>query len=76
MKQITGAEALKLRQKLGMSQTQFWSPLGVTQSGGCRYESGRTVPVPVQKLYYLVYVACALTTIQGKDVRAFHSIGK
>ena len=47
---ITGLEALEIRSKLGMNQTDFWSPFGVTQSCGSRYESGRNIPRPVQIL--------------------------
>ena len=37
-----------LRRKLDLNQTEFWSRLGVTQSGGSRYEaSSRKVPKPV-----------------------------
>ena len=32
------------------------SRLGVTQSGGSRYESGRNIPRPVQQLLRLVHV--------------------
>jgi len=45
-----------IRRKLGMNQSQFWSKLGVTQSGGSRYESGRNIPRPVQALLRLVHV--------------------
>jgi len=45
-----------IRRKLGMNQQQFWSKLGVTQSGGSRYESGRNMPRPVQQLLHLVHV--------------------
>lgn len=51
----TGEDARAHRAKLGMNQSQFWSPLHVTQSGGSRYESGRTIPKPVQLLLHLVY---------------------
>ena len=37
----------EIRRKLGLNQQQFWSTLGVTQSGGSRYESGRNMPKPV-----------------------------
>ena len=47
---ITGLEALEIRWKLGMNQTDFWSPFGVTQSCGSRYELGRNIPRPVQIL--------------------------
>ena len=45
-----------VRRKLGLNQQQFWSKLGVTQSGGSRYESGRNIPRPVQHLLRLVHV--------------------
>lgn len=44
-----------LRAKLKMNQTDFWRPLGVTQSGGCRYENGRAMPKPVRLLLELMH---------------------
>ena len=41
------------RKKLGMNQLAFWSGLGVTQSGGSRYETGRNLPRPVALLLTL-----------------------
>ena len=41
------------RKKLGLNQQAFWSGLGVTQSGGSRYESGRNLPPPVALLLTL-----------------------
>ncbi|MDE2599974.1 MAG: transcriptional regulator [Rhodocyclaceae bacterium] len=49
-------DAREIRRKLGMNQQEFWSLLGVTQSGGSRYESGRNMPRPVQHLLRLVHV--------------------
>ena len=46
----------EIRHKLGMNQEQFWGMIGVTQSGGSRYESGRTMPKPVLQLLRLVHV--------------------
>lgn len=45
----------KLRLKLGMNQTDFWSRVGVTQSAGSRYETGRDVPKPIAMLIDLAY---------------------
>lgn len=45
----------KLRAELNMNQTEFWSRVGVTQSGGSRYESGRRPGRPVQMLLTLAY---------------------
>ena len=56
MKNMENIDAREIRRKLGMNQQQFWSQLGVTQSGGSRYESGRNMPRPVQHLLRLVHV--------------------
>lgn len=56
MKATDKIDAREIRRKLGMNQQQFWSKLGVTQSGGSRYESGRNMPRPVQHLLRLVHV--------------------
>ena len=45
-----------IRQRLGMNQQDFWGQIGVTQSGGSRYESGREMPKPVRELLRLVHV--------------------
>lgn len=51
----TGSEVQEKRRKLGLNQSEFWSQIGVTQSGGSRYESGRNIPKPVQLLLHLAY---------------------
>ena len=51
----TGSEAKKARLTKNLNQGQFWGAIGVTQSGGSRYESGRTIPAPVQKLLLIAY---------------------
>jgi len=56
MKANEKVDAREIRRKLGMNQQQFWAKLGVTQSGGSRYESGRNMPRPVQHLLRLVHV--------------------
>lgn len=48
--------AREIRRKAGLNQQQFWSRIGVTQSGGSRYESGRNIPRPVQTLVNVVHV--------------------
>lgn len=53
----TAHPSLKMmRRSLGLNQSEFWSRLGVTQSGGSRYESGRNMPKPVKELLRLVHV--------------------
>ena len=55
-KTIEKIEPREIRRKLGLNQQQFWSKIGVTQSGGSRYESGRNMPKPVRELLRLVHV--------------------
>ena len=46
----------KLREGLGLNQSEFWERLEVTQSGGSRYENGRAMPRPVRRLLGLMYL--------------------
>lgn len=50
---IPGADITAFRKKNGLNQAAFWGPLGITQSGGSRYESGRNIPKPVMALVVL-----------------------
>jgi hypothetical protein len=50
-----GVDALALRKKLALNQSEFWSRVAIGQSGGSRYESGRKLPRPVQLLLHLAY---------------------
>ena len=55
MRKVLGAPIRDLREKRiesAMTQAEFWSPLGVTQSAGSRSENGRTVPKPVALLIW------------------------
>lgn len=62
--------ARQIRQNLGLSQEEFWSRIGVTQSGGSRYETGRGMPKPTQELLRLVHVEqLALDSIRKDDIR-------
>lgn len=56
MKSADKLDVREIRRKLGLNQSQFWSKIGVTQSGGSRYESGRNIPRPVQALLRLVHI--------------------
>ncbi|AKU13444.1 hypothetical protein AzCIB_3551 [Azoarcus sp. CIB] len=56
MKSTETFDVREIRRKLGLNQSQFWSKIGVTQSGGSRYESGRNIPRPVQALLRLVHI--------------------
>jgi transcriptional regulator with XRE-family HTH domain len=58
----------EIRQRLGLNQDQFWTKIGVTQSGGSRYESGREMPKPVRELLRLVHVEqIDLTKVKKED---------
>lgn len=57
-----------IRHKLRLNQQEFWSRIGVTQSGGSRYESGRSMPKPVRELLRLVHIeGIALDKARGDD---------
>lgn len=43
------------RKSLGLNQSEFWNPLGVTYASGSRYETMRTIPKPVQILLTIAY---------------------
>ena len=59
-----------LRQRLGLNQQEFWSAVGVTQSGGSRYETGRSMPKPVCELLRLVHVeGIDLARARGEDFK-------
>jgi transcriptional regulator with XRE-family HTH domain len=58
----------EIRRKLGLNQQDFWTKIGVTQSGGSRYESGRNMPKPVRELLRLVHVEqLDLTKVNKED---------
>ena len=42
------------RRASGVNQSVFWTKLGVTQSGGSRYESGRAMPKPLRMMLWLI----------------------
>ena len=60
------ADLAGYRKKLGVNQQTFWSSLGVTQSGGSRYESGRNLPRPVAVLLMLREAG----KVKGTDIEA------
>lgn len=52
----TPADIVARRKEMGLTQAEFWARVGVTQSGGCRYEiSGRDIPKPVTLLLEVAY---------------------
>lgn len=50
-----GQDIRELRNQLGLKQSTFWKRILVTQSGGSRYETGRTIPKQVLLLIHLAY---------------------
>ena len=69
----SGDDIKKLRQQLGLNQIQFWQPLGVTQSGGSRYEAGRKTPKPVALLLKLAYGSSETATSALTALRAVNN---
>jgi hypothetical protein len=73
MRKSTKSSAAKggprdIRRRLGLNQQQFWPMIGVTQSGGSRYESGRRMPNAVRELLRIVHVeGIPLAQIRGDD---------
>lgn len=62
------ADPRTIRHRLGLNQQEFWPMIGVTQSGGSRYESGRRMPRPVRELLRIVHVeGIPLARIRGDD---------
>lgn len=61
----------ELRLELGLTQADFWSPVGVSQSGGSRYESGRKLPASTSALLHLVHIeGLDINQLSGDDLRA------
>jgi len=56
-KDVTGPAAKHLRELHSLSQKAFWVPLGITQSGGSRYEGKDKLPRIVRIMIYAMYVA-------------------
>ncbi len=64
----------EIRKATGLNQNDFWSRYGVTQSGGSRYESGRSIPMPLRILLQLHQsgkivdkdIETALKAVRGK----------
>ena len=64
----THNELRELRRTFALSQYEFWRRIGVTQSGGSRYEQGRSLPPPVAKLLDAVYIkGVALERLSSDD---------
>lgn len=49
-------DVAELRRKLQLTQKEFWGQIGVTQSGGSRYENNRRIPAPISLLLEVTYL--------------------
>ena len=58
-----------MRNRRQLNQTEFWRRVGVSQSGGSRYESGRNIPRPVQMLLRIAYGTKAQSQQQTAALR-------
>lgn len=71
------SDVRELRKKKDLNQQEFWSRIGVTQSGGSRYESGRNMPRPVAELVRIAHVeeidTTQLVAEQAEIVRLMQS---
>lgn len=54
---LNGPAAVALREARGESQEVFWSRVGISQSGGWRYEKGTPIPRYVRIPLFAIYVA-------------------
>ena len=61
---VTSEAALAMRQKDGTNQSVFWQRVGIGQSAGSRYESGRNIPRPVQMVVRIAYGTAAQSARQ------------
>jgi transcriptional regulator with XRE-family HTH domain len=60
----------EIRQKLGLNQDEFWQKIGVTQSGGSRYEAGRDMPRAVAELLRLVHIeGMDISSVRKEDIQ-------
>lgn len=67
----------ELRSKLNLNQSDFWGAVGVTQSGGSRYEAGRKMPKPVRELLRIVHIeGVSIAKINAADIRLVAYIKK
>jgi hypothetical protein len=47
---------IETRVKTGLNQTKFWAIIGVTQSGGSRFEGGRQMPRSTRALFRIFFL--------------------
>lgn len=67
---MNGKEAHRIRTTRNENQTTFWKRVGITQSGGCRYEHGRSMPTAVSYLLQLIYLP------ESQSTKLLHKLRK
>ena len=77
-KDIDAETAGRMRKELGLSQREFWGPVGVQQSVSSRYEHGHAeIPLPVRMLIVARYVGKVdLDTSTSDGVKEISRLGK
>ena len=69
-KNLTSTEIKAIRQNQCLIQSEFWEAVGVTQSGGSRYENGHTIPTQILELIRIIYIeGIPLEKIKGEYIR-------
>ncbi|GAB2876055.1 MULTISPECIES: helix-turn-helix domain-containing protein [Microvirgula] len=72
-KLFDNSDVIRIREGVGLTQKQFWSPLGISQSGGSRYERGYYIPKPVRILLNLLYVRHVdIEALNEDDLKIVH----
>lgn len=56
------------RRLAGVKQCDFWEKFGITQSGGSRYENGRSMPAPLRILTQL-YISGKITDADLAEIK-------
>ncbi|MND38632.1 hypothetical protein D3C76_47600 [compost metagenome] len=66
--EISGVAAQAMRERLKLTQKEFWRPVCVSGARGCAYETGRTpIPSPIKRLLYLHYVLGIPTDMSPRE---------
>lgn len=71
LKFSTPEEIRAFRKQIGLRQDLFWKRVGITQSGGSRYETGRNIPMPVQILLTITYGTPSQASDMTEALRAW-----
>ena len=74
---ITGPVVRAMREELGLTQTAFWSQIGVKQSVGCKYEADTPIPQAARILIVANYVSGLKIDARTADgVKELKTLGK